>query len=191
MNPTGGFTVMAAASLYYVSACLLIVACGAACVATLLTLPGNWLIVLFAALFAWLFPEAAGRGISWSTVGWLAGLAAVGEIIEFVAGAAGAAKQGASRRAVLLSLVGAAVGTVIGLAVGLPIPVVGPMVVAVLGGAIGAFVGAYLGEWHAGRAGDARFAAGQGAFVGKLWGTLGKLVAGAIMLVVVAVDALF
>jgi len=68
--------------------------------------------------------------------------------------------------------------------------VIGPIVVAVLGGAIGAFVGAYVGEWHAGRAESDRFAAGQGAFVGKLWGTLAKLAVGAIMWVVVAVDAL-
>jgi uncharacterized protein YqgC (DUF456 family) len=181
---------MAFAWLYYMSAVLLILACGAGWLGTLLTLPGNWLIVLFAALFAWLFPAEAGRGIAWATVGWLVGLAVVGEIIEFASSAAGAAKQGASRRAVLLSLVGAVVGTVLGLAVGMPIPVIGPIVVAVLGGAIGAFVGAYVGEWHAGRAEADRFAVGQGAFVGKLWGTLGKLVAGAIMLVVVAVDAL-
>jgi uncharacterized protein YqgC (DUF456 family) len=181
---------MDSAWVYYPSAVLLILACGAGWLATLLTLPGNWLIVLFAALFAWLFPEEAGRGISWYVVGWLAALATVGEVIEFVSGAAGAAKQGASRRAIVLSLVGAVVGAVVGLGSGMPFPVVGPVVVAVLGGAAGAFAGAYLGEWHAGRAEADRFAAGQGAFVGKLWGTLGKLAAGAIMLVIVMVDAL-
>lgn len=181
---------MAAAWLYYVSALLLIVASAAAWLVTLLTLPGNWLIVLFAALFAWLFPADAGRGITWITIGWLVALAAAGEILEFVSSAAGAAKQGASRRAVVLSLVGAMLGTIGGLAVGLPIPVIGPLVVAVLGGAVGAFAGAYMGEWHAGRAESDRIAAGHGAFTGKLWGTLAKLVAGAIMWVVVAVDAL-
>jgi uncharacterized protein YqgC (DUF456 family) len=181
---------MTSAWVYYPAAVLLILACGAGWLATLLTLPGNWVVVLFAALFAWLYPEEAGRGISWHTVGWLVALAAVGEVIEFVSGAAGAAKQGASRRAVVLSVVGAIVGTVVGLGIGMPIPIVGPIVVAVLGGALGAFAGAYLGEWHAGRAEADRFAAGQGAFIGKLWGTLGKLATGAVMLVIVAVDAL-
>jgi len=176
--------------LYYASAVLLILLCGISWLATLLTLPGNWMIVLFAALFAWLFPADAGRGITWATVGWLVGLAVVGEIIEFAASAVGAAQQGASRRAVLLSLVGAVVGSVLGMAALVAIPMIGPILGAVLGGAIGAFVGAYVGEWHAGRAESDRFAAGHGAFVGKLWGTLAKLAAGAIMWVVVAVDAL-
>ena len=37
---------------------------------------------------------------------------------------------------------------------------------------------------------NAFVAAGQGAFVGKLWGTLGKLAAGAAMVAIIAVDAL-
>jgi len=36
----------------------------------------------------------------------------------------------------------------------------------------------------------AELAAGQGAFVGKIWGTLGKLACGAIIVALVAVDAL-
>ena len=34
-------------------------------------------------------------------------------------------------------------------------------------------------------------AAGQGAFVGKIWGTLGKLASGAVAVAIIAVDALF
>jgi uncharacterized protein YqgC (DUF456 family) len=144
-----------------------------------------------AAVFAWLFPEAAGRGITWTTVAVLAGVAVLGEIIEFGAGAAGAAKQGASRRSVALSILGAAVGSITGLAIGAPVPVIGSFVMAVLGGAAGAFGGAYLGETWKGRTDEERVAAGKGAFVGRLWGTVGKLAAGAIMLALVAWDALF
>src|SRR5262245_22202170 len=100
--------------VYYPSAILLLVLCVAAWLTTLLTIPGNWIVVGLAAGFAWLFPVAAGRGITWNSVFVLIGLAVVGEIIEFVAGAAGAAKQGASRRSVALSLVGAAVGSFAG-----------------------------------------------------------------------------
>ena len=118
-------------------------------------------------------------------------MAAVGEVLEFAAGAAGAAKQGASRRAVALSLVGALVGSIGGVMVGAPVPVLGSFVMALVGGAAGAFAGAYLGETWKGRAEHERIAAGQGAFVGKIWGTLGKLACGAVIVALVAVDAFF
>jgi uncharacterized protein len=175
--------------VYYPAAVVFVLLCIAAWLTTLLTLPGNWIVVALAAGFAWLFSADAGYGIEWRTVVIAAVLAGFGELIEFGAGAAGAAKQGASRRAVGLSLVGAMVGSVGGLFVGVPIPIVGPLIVAVLGGAVGAFVGAYIGETWKGRTEDERIAAGRGAFVGKLWGTLGKLTVGAVIVAVVAVDA--
>ena len=158
---------------------------------TLVTLPGNWLIAGFAALFAWLVSQDAGRGITWTTVAVLAGLAVLGEVVEFAAGAAGAAKQGASKRSIALAMIGAVVGSVLGIAVGAPIPLLGSFVMALLGGAAGAFFGAYLGEAWKGRPHDARVAAGRGAFTGCIWGTVGKLAVGAIMLVIIAWDAFF
>jgi hypothetical protein len=88
-------------------------------------------------------------------------------------------------------MLGAMLGSIVGLATGAPIPVLGSFVMAVLGGAAGAFAGAYLGEAWKGRPGAERVAAGRGAFAGRLWGTVGKLSAGAIMLALVAWDALF
>jgi uncharacterized protein YqgC (DUF456 family) len=176
--------------VYYPSAVLLLVLCMGAWLTTLLTVPGNWIVVGLAAAFAWLFPSAAGRGITWTTVFLLIGIAVIGEIIEFVAGAAGAAKQGASRRAVVLSIGGAMAGSMLGLAVGTPVPIVGSFVMALLGGAAGAFAGAYVGESWKGRGEEERIAAGKGAFVGRLWGTVGKLAAGAIMLAILAWDVL-
>jgi uncharacterized protein YqgC (DUF456 family) len=176
---------------YYPSVAVFFVLCVGAWLTTLFTLPGNWLVVALAAGFAWLFEPEAGRGISWTVVGVALALAAVGEVIEFAAGAAGAAKQGASRRAVLLALVGAMLGSIAGIFVGTPVPVIGSFIMALLGGAGGAFAGAYLGEMWKGRTEDERIAAGQGAFVGKIWGTLGKLACGAVIVAVVTVDALF
>lgn len=175
--------------VYYPAAALMVLLCIVAWLTTLLTLPGNWIVVGLAAGFAWLFAADAGRGIEWRTVIIAVALAGIGEVIEFGAGAAGAAKQGASRRAVALSLVGALVGSIGGLFVGVPIPIVGPLIVAVLGGSVGAFAGAYLGETWKGRTEGERIAAGRGAFVGKLWGTLGKLACGAVIVAIVAVDA--
>ena len=177
--------------LYYVLAIALVLACGVAWLTNLVTLPGNWIVVGMAVLFAWLLPKAVGggRGLDWATVFVLVGLAVLGEIVEFAAGAAGAAKQGASRRSVALAIVGAIVGSIAGLVIGVPVPVVGSLVAAVLGGSAGAFAGAYLGEAWKGRDEDQRVAAGRGAFVGRLWGTAGKLAVGAIMLAIVAWDA--
>jgi uncharacterized protein YqgC (DUF456 family) len=180
---------MDAAWIYLLWAVLLVVASCVAWLLTLFTLPGNWLIVAIAALFAWLLPAEAGRGVTWTTVAGMVVLAIVGEIVEFGAGAAGAAKLGASRRAIVLSIVGAMVGSITGLATGLPIPSLGSFVMALLGGAAGAFVGAYAGEAWKGRTEAERMAAGRGAFAGRLWGTAGKLAVGAIMLAILAWDA--
>ncbi|HEX5470739.1 MAG TPA: DUF456 domain-containing protein, partial [Lacipirellulaceae bacterium] len=180
-----------AAGVYYLWVVLLLLACGVAWLLTFVTLPGNWIIVIFAALFAWLIPVAAGRGISWTIVAVLLGLAVLGEVVEFAASAASAAKQGASKRGIALAMIGAIVGSAIGLAIGAPIPILGSFVMALLGGAVGAFIGAYIGEGWKGRAHEERLAAGRGAFAGRVWGTVGKLAVGAVMLVIVAWDAFF
>jgi uncharacterized protein len=175
--------------LYYLWALLLVVGCLLAWLLNLVALPGNWVVLGAVALFAWLLPESEGRGITWTTVFVLLGLAIAGEIVEFLAGAAGAARQGASRRAIALSIVGAIVGSVVGLGIGTPIPILGSLIMAVLGGAAGAFAGAYLGEVWKGRDEPERLAAGRGAFIGRIWGTVGKLAVGAVMLAIVAYDA--
>jgi hypothetical protein len=82
-------------------------------------------------------------------------------------------------------------GSIGGLTLGAPVPVLGSFVLAVLGGAGGAFAGAYLGEAWKGRSEEERRAAGRGAFAGRLWGTVGKLAVGAVMLAIVAWDAFF
>jgi uncharacterized protein YqgC (DUF456 family) len=175
--------------LYYLWAGLLVIACVAAWLTTFFALPGNWIVVLLAGLFALFVPAAEGRGVSWTVVGVAAGLAVVGEILEFAAGAAGAAKKGASRRGMALALLGTVVGSVVGATMGVPIPLVGPLVGALGGGALGAFGGAYLGESSLGRSHPESVAAGQGALVGRLLGTVGKLMVGAVIVVIVAFDA--
>jgi hypothetical protein len=156
--------------------------------ANVFTLPGNWLIVGLAALFTYLLPPAEyGRGFGWITVGVLVLIAILGEVIEFAAGAAGAAKHGASRRAMLLSILGAGVGSIGGAAIGIPVPFIGPLIAAVGGGAAGAFGGAYLGEVWKGKLHPERTAVSTGALIGRLFGTVGKLAAGAAMVAILAV----
>src|SRR5262245_36688800 len=119
---------------YYTWATLLVLGNLGSLAANLFSLPGNWGIVLFTALFAWLVPYPDGGGVSWEGVIALLILAIVGEIIEFVAGAAGAAKSGGSRRGMVLAIVGAMLGSLVGAGVGVPVPVIGSLIGAIGGG---------------------------------------------------------
>lgn len=176
--------------LYYTLALLLICGGGICWLTNLFSLPGNWILLGMAALFAWLASETGDHGISWTTVGIMAGLAMLGEVIEFFAGAAGAAKQGASRRSIVFSLIGGMAGSIGGAMLGLPVPVIGSVIAALLGGSLGAFAGAYLGEKSIERPHSESMAVARGAFAGRLWGTVGKFAVGAVMLGVMTVDVL-
>ncbi|MEX0702621.1 MAG: DUF456 family protein [Planctomycetales bacterium] len=180
---------MSPAWIYYLWATLLLLVCLVAWATNLFALPGNWFVVLAAALFAWLLGVENGRGIGWATVLWLTGLAVAGEVVEFAAGAAGAARRGGSRRGMALALLGTFLGSILGAIVGVPIPVIGPIVAAIGGGAAGAFAGAYVGELWKGRNSADSVEIGMAALIGRLLGTLGKLAIGTVILVVVIVAA--
>ena len=170
---------------------LLFIANTACWLGTIFTLPGNWVIVGLAALCAFFLPEQADSALGFTllSVVILALLAGLGELIEFLASAAGAAKQGASRRAMALSLAGAAVGSITGAIIGVPVPVVGPIIAAIGGGALGAFGGAYLGEYWKGRANHERLSISTGAMIGRVLGTVGKLIVGAAMVAYATVES--
>ena len=175
---------------YYVWAILLFIANVLAWGSNVFTLPGNWMIVGFTALFAWLFPASeSAASVSWPCVVGLIVFAVIGEIIEFFAGAAGAAKHGASRRAIVLSLIGSIAGSFVGVIVGAPVPIIGSAVGAIVFGSVGAFAGGYWGEQWRGNEHDKRVAVAQGALMGRLFGTFGKLFIGAIMVGLATVDS--
>jgi len=176
---------------YYGWAMLLIVGACIAWTLNFFALPGNWMIVGLAALLAWVNPaQVGGMGMEWSAVGIILALAVGGEILEAVAGAYGAGKRGGSRRAMFLAVLGTIAGSIVGAVGLLPILVIGPILGALVGGALGAFAGAYLGEMWKHGFNDKSISVGWGALVGRLIGTLGKLVVGAIMVVALAVQAL-
>lgn len=93
-------------------------------------------------------------------------LALLGIIADFVAGALGAQKFGASG----LSIFGATVGAIVGIFFG-PVGLI-----------LGPFIGAVLGELASGRTMDAASRAGVGATIGLLVGTAAKLAVGIMML---------
>ena len=152
-------------------------------VLTLVGLPGTWAIVVTSVLLAWLAPPDWCIAIAWGNVAALVGLALLGELIEFVASAAGVGKLGGSRRAAALAIVGSLVGALVGMVIGLPIPipVVGSLIGSVLLGGAGAAVGAFIGERMIGKDVDGSIKIGFAAFLGRIVGTLGKTLCAAIM----------
>jgi uncharacterized protein YqgC (DUF456 family) len=101
----------------------------------------------------------------------------LGEILEFVLGAAGARKAGGSKRAAALAIMGGLLGAVLGTP--LPIPIVGTLI----GACLGAFAGSLLGDLWAGRPLLRSVGAGRGAAVGRLWGTIAKMLVGAVIVI--------
>jgi uncharacterized protein YqgC (DUF456 family) len=150
-------------------------------VGILFGLPGTWLMVLFPVLLKWWQPDQIM--VSWTVLGVAAGLAVLGEVLEFGLGAAGSRRIGGSTRGAILALVGSIVGGILGIV--LPVPLVGPL----LGACLGAFVGALVGNLWAGRTLFQSLLAGRGAAIGQFWGTVLKLAIGAIMAVMLAIAA--
>lgn len=96
----------------------------------------------------------------------LGALALLGVIADFIAGALGAKKFGASG----LSVFGATLGAIVGIFFG------------IIGLLLGPFIGAVIGELMSGRTVDAAGRAGIGATIGLLIGTAAKLAVGIMML---------
>lgn len=160
----------------------------ASCIAWLLNLialPGNWVAVALIALYAWLGPDAGRVDVGWPVLAASFVMALVGEVLEFAAGAVGARRAGASRRTTLYAIGGSFVGALVGAVVGIPIPVIGSLIAAVLFGAVGATGGAMYGEWSSGKSWKESWPIGHAAFWGRLLGTLGKLLAGCVILLII------
>ena len=166
------------------AAILLILVLLASWLAQLVGLPGNWLIVIAVATYAWALPPDAGAAIGWNVVIALVILALLAEAAELAAAAMGVSKAGGSRRGALLAILGSIAGGIVGAIIGLPIPVVGSLVAAVVFGGLGALIGAMAGESWKGRDFDSSLEIGKAAFVGRLLGTAAKMIAASIMVIV-------
>jgi hypothetical protein len=147
-----------------------------------LGLPGTWLMIGLAVLAQMLgtipFTNAASLHFGWTLLGVCLAIGVGAEIVETMAGAAGAKYGGATRRGMIGAFVGGIVGAIFFTGL-LPIPIVGTIV----GGLVGAFAGAWIGEASAEAQRDPqhRFRAALGAAAGKLAGTFGKLAAGVVI----------
>jgi hypothetical protein len=149
---------------------------------TLLGLPGNWLMVATAGLIAWLTPGPPSY--HWATLALVIALAAIGELIELLAGAAGSKTAGGTRRGAVGALLGGIVGGILGTFV-LPVPLLG----TVLGAAIGAFAGASLGEMTGSKSAREALRSGRGAAIGHVTGVASKFVLGCGVWLLLAIGA--
>jgi len=150
---------------------------GVCVVLVLLQLPGSWLMLLATALAAWL---GDWQTIGMWTIGALSALAIGGEGLELLAGTAGAAKAGGSKRAAILAVVGAMVGAILG--------IFGPPIIgSVIGACVGAAAGSMAGDRWAGRSWRQAAETGKGAAKGRLLGTIAKVVVAACMWLIVTV----
>ena len=175
----------------FVWALLLVVIVVAACLLTVIGMPGNWLVVTAAAVYAFLLPHDGRAAIGWPVVVALVGLAVLGEVVELVAGALGVQRVGGSRRSAVLALGGSVVGGIVGVIVGVPIPIIGSFVGAILFGGLGALTGGMLGEYWKGRTTDEALRVGHAAFWSRLFGTLSKAAIGLVMVIVTIAALLF
>ena len=116
----------------YLWATLLVLTLAAGWGLTLLSMPGNWLMVAAAALYAYFIPATSPVHLGWGAVIALTVLAVLGELAELLAGALGATSKGGSKRGAVLAAMGAIPGAVLGAIVGSLIPVVLHIVAVVL-----------------------------------------------------------
>ncbi|MFO0962742.1 MAG: DUF456 family protein [Phycisphaerales bacterium] len=164
---------------------------GAGCLLlTLITLPGNWLLVLMACGFQlWSVLATDGQQplFSWWTIAAGLALALLGELAEVGMGAAGAAATGARQRGIWGAVIGSLLGALVGL-VFVFVPVIGSLLGALAGAAAGAFIGELTYKDR--RTHEAAYAA-VGAAAGRFAGILVKLSFGVAIWVLFVVAALW
>ncbi len=161
-------------TLAIVAAVLLALLNLAAVMMVVMQLPGTWVMLVLTAAFALWRGGDVTPGIGLGTVIVLLILAIVGEVVETLAGAAGARKAGGTRTGAVLAVIGGIVGAIAGTAV---LVVVG----TILGACIGAGIGSIIGDVLRGRELAKASLAARGAMVGKFWGTLGKIAIATVM----------
>src|SRR5947207_13048304 len=141
----------------------------------ILGLPGLWVMVGGYVIYAWL--TGWNIFVGWPSLVAIFVLAAVAELVEFFAGAAGSKAAGGRTR----GMIGAVVGGFLGAIFLSVIPI--PIVAQIIGACLGAFLGAAFMEYTDKDAAHS-LRVGFGAAKGRLAGILSKLAFGIVMLIV-------
>lgn len=135
---------------------------------TMLGLPGN-LIILLSAVGYGFYQHFAEFNYTFLIV--LLAAWSAGELIEFLAGMAGAKREKASRRAMMAAVFGAIVGGIVGTGV---LPLIG----SILGAMLGSFLASYAAEYS--KSGDAAKSqrVAKSVMTGQMLGMIAKFAIG-------------
>jgi len=146
---------------------------------TLVTLPGMWLALLIAVGMQIWQPTL----FNWWTLVACAVLAFIGEVIEFAASAAGAAKGGASKKGAFGAIGGSLIGAIVG---SFFIPPIGTILGAVLGAGLAV---AWVEMAFSQRTLTQAAKAGTGAAAGRLLATVAKTLIAACVALALCIAA--
>jgi len=170
--------------LVYVALVMLIVLNAFWLMLVLVTLPGNWLMVVGTGLFAWWRWEDGFFG--WPVLVTITMMALIGELIEFFAGAGGARKAGSTWKGAVAAVMGAVFGGIAG-TIMIPVPLFGTL----LGACFGAGILTWVVERMAGKEHDRSVRSGIGAGTGVLVGTLSKFAIGCVIWLLILIAAIW
>jgi len=146
-------------------------------VLTVVTLPGLWLTLLVAGGMWWWKPGF----FNWWTFGLCIGLAVIAEVIELVAGTAGASKAGASRTGSIVAGIGSLIGAIVCAPFFFPIGSIAGGVLGAAAGAIAIERGLKKKTW------EQATQAGQGAAIGRIIATAAKVSLAVVIAVILSV----
>lgn len=159
-------------------------------VSIILSVPGTWIMLGLALVIEWAdrfyLPPERQQTFDWWVLGTCLGLALLGEGLELAAGAAGAKGGGGRRRGMIGALVGGIAGAIL-LTPFIPVPVIGTLI----GGVIGTFAGAVIGEVTGAEPMTVRgsMKPALGATIGRVTGTMGKIIIAVVMWLVLSASA--
>ena len=145
--------------------------------------PGNWVMLIIAVAYSWLMPSESPYAFGISIVLLVLLLCIVGEFLEFITGTVSTKKAGGSKRSMWYSLIGSIVGSFLGIILGIPIPIIGSLVSALIFSGFGALLGAYYGEKIEGKNSQEAWKVGISSFVGRVLGSIFKIICGLIALI--------
>ena len=149
--------------------------------------PGNWCMLTIAGIYSWLMPSESPYAFGYLVVIIIFIFAVIGEILEFFTSAISTKRAGGSKRGMWFSIIGSVVGSLAGIFIGIPIPIIGSLIAALLFSGAGALLGAYYGERVEGRNAQEAWKVGISSFVGRVLGSIFKILFGFIALICMAI----
>jgi uncharacterized protein YqgC (DUF456 family) len=140
----------------------------------IVSLPGNWLVLVAGIGMCWLHN---GSRPHWIFLLFILFVLLIAELIEFLSGMVGARKFGASKKAAWAAIVGAMLGGLIGIP-----PITAPTLGMdhLFAAILGAFIFAWLAEIIGEKPMKEALLAALGAALGRTTGLISKIVAGLV-----------